>query len=69
MVNKYFQQAVSKNNKLEYSEWFIIQAILQLLDKKVAIHLLVDNGSSEPILYEDYVRKQGLLVKKRHIPN
>ena len=35
------------------------------MDKEVPIHLLVDSGASELILYEDFVRKNGLLVKNR----
>ena len=38
------------------------------MDKEVPIHLLVDSGASGPILHEDFVRKNGLLVKKRKLP-
>ena len=68
MVKKRSQQAVSKGNEPKHSERFIIQAILELLDKEVPIRLLVDSGASGPILYEDFVRKNGLPVKKRKLP-
>ena len=38
------------------------------MDKEVLIQLLVDSSASEPILHEDFVRKNGLLVKKRKMP-
>ena len=38
------------------------------MDKEVPIRLLVDSGTSGPILHEDFVRKNGLLAKKRKIP-
>ena len=38
------------------------------MDKEVPIRLLVDSGASRPILYEDFVRKNRLLVKKRKMP-
>ena len=38
------------------------------MDKEVSIRLLVDSGASRPILHEDFVRKNGLLVKKRKMP-
>ena len=70
MVKKRSHQAVSKGCELEpeYSERFIIQATLELLDKEVPIRLLVDSGASGPILHEEFVRKNGLLVKKRKLP-
>ena len=70
MLKKRSYQAVSKGCELEpeYSEQFIIQATLELLDKEVPIQLLVDSGASGPILHEDFVRKNGLLVKKRKLP-
>ena len=70
MVKKRSHQAVSKGCELEpeHSERFIILAILELLDKEVPIRLLVDSGASGPILHEDFVRKNGLLVKKRKLP-
>ena len=70
MVKKCSHQAVSKECELEpeHSERFIIQATLELLDKEVPIRLLVDSGASGPILHEDFVRKNGLLVKKRKLP-
>ena len=69
MIKKRSHQAVSKGCKLEpeHSERFIIQATLELLDKEVLIHLLVDSGTSGPILHEDFVRKNGLLVNKRKL--
>ena len=71
MVKKRSHQAVSKGCELEpeHSERFIIQATLELLDKEVPIRLLVDSGASGPILHEDFVRKNGLLVKKENSPN
>ena len=68
MVKKCSHQAVSKGKEPEHSERFIIQAILELLDKEVQIRLLVDSGTSGPILHEDLVRKNGLLVKRRKMP-
>ena len=70
MVKKCSHQAFSKGCELEpeHSEWFIIQATLELLDKEVPIHLLVDSSASEPILHEEFVRKNRLLVKKRKMP-
>ena len=68
MVKKRSHQAVSKGEEPEHSERFIIQATLELLDKEVPIRLLVDSGTSGPILHEDFVRKNGLLVKKRKLP-
>ena len=68
MVKKYSHQTVRKYEKPEHSEQFIIQAILELLDKEVPIHLLVDSGASGPILYKEFVRKNRLLVKKRKMP-
>ena len=68
MVKKRSHQAVSKGEEPEYSERFIIQAILKLLDKEVPIHLLVDSGASGPILHEEFVKNNGLLVKKRKMP-
>ena len=38
------------------------------MDKEVPIRLLVDSGASGPILHEDFVRTNGLLVKKRKMP-
>ena len=38
------------------------------MDKKVPIRLLVDSSASRPILHEEFVRKNGLLVKKRKLP-
>ena len=61
-------QAVSKSDKPEHSERFIVQATLELLDKEVPIRLLVDSGTSVPILHKDFVRKNRLLVKKRKMP-
>ena len=70
MVKKRSHHAVSKGCELEpeHSERFIIQATLELLDKEVPIRLLVDSGASGPILHKDFVRKNGLLVKKRKLP-
>ena len=70
MVKKCSHQAVSKGCELEpeHSERFIIQATLELLDKEVPIRLLVNSGASWPILHEDFVRKNGLLVKQRKLP-
>ena len=70
MINKCSHQAVSKGCELEpeHSERFIIQATLELLDKEVPIRLLVDSGASGPILHKDFVRKNGLQVKKRKLP-
>ena len=70
MVKKRSHQAISKGCELEpgHSEHFIIEAIFEVLDKEVSIRLLVDSGASGPILHEDFVRKHGLLVKKREIP-
>ena len=70
MVKKRSHQAVSKGCELEpeHSERFIIQATLELLDKEVPVRLLVDSGTSGPILHEDFVRKNRLLVKKRKMP-
>ena len=70
MVKKHSHQAVSKGCELEpeHSEQFIIQATLELLDKEVPIRLLADSGTLGPILYKDFVRKNGLLVKKRKMP-
>ena len=70
MVKKCSYQAVSKGCELEpeYSKRFIIQATLEILDKEVPIRLLVDSGASGPILHEDFVRKNRLLVKKRKLP-
>ena len=68
MVKKRSHQAVSKGEEPEHSEQFIIQTTLELLDKEVPILLLVDSGASGPILHEDFVRKNGLLVKKRKMP-
>ena len=61
-------QAVSKGDEPEHSERFIIQATLELLDKEVPICVLVDSGASGSILHEDFIRKNGLLVKKRKMP-
>ena len=70
MVKKHCHHAISKGCELEpkHSEQFIIQATLVLLDKEVPIRLLVDSGALGPILHEDFVRKNGLLVKKRKMP-
>ena len=68
MVKKTSHQAVSRGDEPEHSKRFIIQATLELLDKKVPIRLLVVTGASGPILHEDLIRKNGLLVKKRKIP-
>ena len=68
IVKKRFHQAVSKSDEPEHSEQFIIQVIHKLLDKEVPIHLLLDSGASGPILHEDFIRKNQLLVKKRKIP-
>ena len=68
MVKKGSHQAVSKGKEPEHSERFIIQAILELLDKEVLICLLVDSGASGLILYKDFMSKNGLLVKKRKLP-
>ena len=68
MVKKRSHLAVSKGEEPEYSEQFIIQATLELLDKEVSIRLLVDSGASGPILHEDFIRKNRLLVKKRKMP-
>ena len=70
MVKKCSHYAISKRCELEpkHSERFIIQAILELLDKEVPIQLLVDSGASEPILHEDFIGKNGLLLKKRKMP-
>ena len=68
MVKKHSHPAVSKGEGPEHSERFIIQATLELLDKEVPIRLLVDSGASGPILYKGFVRKNGLLVKKRKLP-
>ena len=68
MVKKRSHQAVSKGEETKHSERFIIQAILELLDKEVPIHLLVDSSTSGPILHEEFVRKNELLVKKRKMP-
>ena len=68
MVKKRSYQAVRKGEEPEHSERFIIQATLELLDKEVPVRLLVDSGASGPILHEDFVRKNGLLVKKRKLP-
>ena len=68
MVKKCSHEAISKSDEPEHSERFIIQAILELLDKEVPIHLLVDSGASGPILHEEFVRKNRLLVKKRKMP-
>ena len=38
------------------------------MDKEVPTRLLVDSGASGPILHEDFVRKNRLLVKKRKLP-
>ena len=38
------------------------------MNKEVPIRLLVDRGASGPILHEDFIRKNGLLVKKRKMP-
>ena len=67
MVKKRSHQPVSKGEKPEYSEQFIVQATLELLDKKVLIRLWVDSSTSGPILHEDFVRKNGFLVKKRKL--
>ena len=37
------------------------------MDKEVPIHLLVDSSASGPILYKDFMQKNGLLVKKRKL--
>ena len=68
MVKKRSHQVVSKGEEPEHSERFIIQVTLELLDKEVPIRLLVDSGASGPILDEDFVRKNGLLVKERKLP-
>ena len=68
MIKKCSHQAVSKGEEPEHSERFIIQATLELLDKKVPICLLVDSGASRPILHEDFVRKFRLLIKKTKLP-
>ena len=68
MVKKCSHQAVSKGEEPEHSEWFIVQATLELLDKEVLIRLLVDSGASGPILHEDFMRKNRLLVKKIKLP-
>ena len=68
MVKKCSHQAVSKAEEPQHSERFIIQATLKLLNKKIPIQLLVDSGAPGPILHEDFVRKNGLLVKKRKMP-
>ena len=68
MVKKCSHQAVSKGVEPEQSERYIIQATLELLDKKIPIHLLVDSGALGPILHEDFVRKNELLVKNRKMP-
>ena len=68
MVKKCSHQLVSKGKDLEHSKQFIVQATLELLDKEVLIHLLVDSSTSGPILHEDFVRKNRLLVKKRKLP-
>ena len=68
IVKKYSQQAVSKGNEPEYSERFIIQATHELLDMEVSIYLLVDSSTSGPSLYQDFVRKNRLLVKKKKMP-
>ena len=68
MLKQYSHQAVSKGHEPEHSEVFIIQATLDLLDKDVPVHLLVDSGTSGPILYEEFVRKYGLLVKMMKMP-
>ena len=65
---KHSHQVVSKGDEPEHSERFIIQAILKLLDKEVPICLLVDSSTSGPIQYEDFIRKNGLLIKKRKMP-
>ena len=68
MAKKCFHQAVSNGDEPEHSEQFIIQVTLELLDKKVPIRLLVDSGASRPILHKEFVKNNGLLVKKRKIP-
>ena len=68
MVKKCSHQAVSKGKKPIHSEQFIIQITLELLDKEVLIHLLVASGASRPILHEEFVRKNELLVNKRKMP-
>ena len=68
MVKKRSYQAVSNGEEPKHSEWFIIQATLELLDKKVPIRLLVDSGASGAILHKDFMRKNGLLVNKRKMP-
>ena len=69
IVKKRSHQAVSKRYELEpeYSERFIIQATFELLDKEVPIQLLVDSSTSGLILHKDFVRRNGLLVKKRNM--
>ena len=68
MVKKRSHQSVSNGEEPEYSEQFIIQATLELLDKEVPIRLLVGSGASGPILHEEFMRKNRLLVKKKKIP-
>ena len=68
MVKKCSHQAVSKGDEPEHSKRFIIQATLELLDKEVPIRLLVDSSASGPILHEDFIRKNGLFIKKRKMP-
>ena len=65
MVKKRSHQAVSKGEEPKHTGQFIIQVTLELLDKELPIRLLVDSGASGPILHEEFVRKNRLLVKKR----
>ena len=44
-----------------------MQVTVELLDKEVPIRLLVDSSTSGPILHKEFVRKNGLLVKKGKI--
>ena len=68
MIKKCSHQAVSKGKEPEHSEGFIIQATVELLDKEVPIPLVVDSSASGPILYKDFMMKNGSLVKKRKLP-
>ena len=70
MVKKCSHHAISIECELEpeHSEWFLIQATLELLDKEVPIQLLVDSGALGPILHKNFVRQNELLVKKRKMP-
>jgi len=52
----------------EYGSKFIIEAIRRIRRRKATCRLLIDCGATRPILKEEWVRENEVLVKKGQKP-